>query len=106
MRFFLDHDVPRPIADVLLRHGHEVVVLQDALPATSPDEEVLVYAIGAGMILITCNRDDFLQLAKHRSHPGLIILIRRRSPVAEQGHILRLIEVAGEAGIVGNVNFA
>ena len=106
MRFFLDHDVPRPVADALLRHGHDVVVLQDALPVTSTDEQVLAHAIAEGRVLITCNRDDFLKLAENREHPGLIILIRRRSAVAEQGHLLRLIDRAGESGIAGNINFA
>jgi len=35
-----------------------------------------------------------------------LILVRRRSAAAEQWHILRLIEIAGEAGIKGNINFA
>ena len=106
MRFFLDHDVPRPIADALLRHGHDVVVLQDALPVTSTDEQAFAHAIAEGRVLVTCNRDDFLQLAENREHPGLIFLIRRRSAVAEQGHLLRLIDRAGESGIAGNINFA
>jgi predicted nuclease of predicted toxin-antitoxin system len=106
VRFFLDHDVPRPVADALLRHGHDVVVLQDALPVTSTDEQVFTHAITEGRVLVTCNRDDFLELAGSREHPGLIILIRRRSSVAEQGHLLRLLDRAGGSGIAGNINFA
>lgn len=106
MKFFVDHDVPRPVADALLRHGHDVVVLRDALPITSDDDEVFGHAIATGRVMVTCNRDDFLRLARDRSHPGLIILIRRRSAVAEQGHLLRLIDRSGEGGIAGNINFA
>jgi len=106
VRFLLDHDVPRPVADALLRHGHDVVVLQDALPITSNDEEVFAHAIETGRVMVTCNRDDFLQLAKNREHRGLLILIRRRSAVAEQGHLLRLIDRAGDTGIAGNINSA
>jgi predicted nuclease of predicted toxin-antitoxin system len=106
VRFLLDHDVPQPVADALLRHGHEVLLLHDVFPITSSDEEVFAHAIHTERVMITCNRDDFLQLAKTRSHPGLIILIRRRSSVAEQGHLLRLIERAGESGVNGNINFA
>ena len=65
----IHHDVPRPVADALLRHGHDVVVLQDALPVTSTDEQVFAPAIAEGRVLITCNRDDFLQLASTREHP-------------------------------------
>jgi len=82
------------------------MVLQDSLPATSTDEQVFAHAIAEGLVLITCNRDDFLELAESREHPGLVILIRRRSAVAEQGHLLRLIDRAGESGIAGNINFA
>jgi predicted nuclease of predicted toxin-antitoxin system len=106
VRFLLDHDVPRPVADALLRHGHDVVLLREALPITSRDQEVFTHAIDTERVMVTCNRDDFLQLAENRSHPGLIILIRRRSSVAEQGHLLRLIDRAGESGIQGNINFA
>ena len=106
MRFFLDHDVPRQIGEVLARHGHDVALLKTELPPTSEDEEVLFHAIQTGRVLITCNRDDFLKLVRDRRHPGLVILIRRNSSVAEQGHLLRLLEMAGESGLAGNVNFA
>ena len=106
MRFFLDHDVPRQIGEVLARHGYDVVALKSELPATASDEEVLAHAIRTGRILVTCNRDDFLTLVKDVVHPGLIILIRRHSSVSEQGHLLRLISTAGENGLTGNVNFA
>lgn len=106
MTFFLDHDVPRQIGEVLGRHGHDVVSLRDVLPVDARDEEVLDHAIQTGRVLITCNRDDFLALTVERKHPGLVILIRRRTSVAEQGHLLRLLRLAGAAGIVGNINFA
>ena len=31
MRFFLDHDVPRHLADVLRRHGHEVELVPEVI---------------------------------------------------------------------------
>ncbi|MCH7226451.1 DUF5615 family PIN-like protein [Haloferula sp. A504] len=106
MRIFLDHDVPRQIAEALERHGHEVGQLKDELPMDAPDSAVLDHAIRTGRVLITCNRDDFIREAENREHAGLIILIRRRSSVAEQGHLLRLLRIAGEDGITGNINFA
>lgn len=106
MRFFLDHDVPRQIGEALLRHGHDAVFVKSELSTTAIDEEVLAHAFSTGRILITCNRDDFLKLVKSLPHPGLIILVRRHSSVAEQGHLLRLIATAGEIGLTGSVNFA
>lgn len=90
MTFFLDHDVPRHIADLLRRHG----------------DEVFAYAVKVNAIMVSCNRNDFLELASALEHPGLIILIRRRSALSEAGHLLELLRKAGAAGLEGNVNFA
>lgn len=106
MNFFLDHGVPRQIAEMLVRHGHKATPLAAELPATSPDRDVFLHAIRTDRILITCNRDDFLALAQTAGHPGLIILIRRHSSVSEQGHLLGLLAAAGEEGLAGNINFA
>ena len=45
MRFFLDHDVPRHIADLLRRHGHEVTLVSDVMSPETGDEEVFAYAV-------------------------------------------------------------
>ena len=106
MRFLLDHDVPERIADVLRQAGHSVVVLREVLPKETADELILVYAREQQLILMTCNRDDFLELCRGENHAGLIILIRRKSRIAECAALLRLIEQAGEPGLTGNINFA
>jgi predicted nuclease of predicted toxin-antitoxin system len=106
VRFFLDHDVPRHLADVLRRHGHEVEVVPDVMSPEADDEEVFVYAVEKKAIMLTCNRNDFLALATEHSHSGLIVLIRRRSTISEAGHLLQLLRVAGENGLAGNINFA
>jgi len=85
---------------------HEVILLRKVLPITALDSEVFAYACEKGIFMVTCNRDDFLELAKERSHPGLVILIRRRTHQAEAAHLLKLIENAGEEGLRGNINFA
>jgi len=107
VRFFLDHDVPVDIA-LLLRHwGHEATVLRDVLPITTPDDEAFAYAHARAMITITCNRDDYLALAtRHPDHPGLIILVRRRSRQMEISRLLTLLKNAGAQGLLGNINFA
>ena len=63
-RFLLDHDVPDEVARVLSQEGYIVTKLRDALPTTTLDEDVLDYAFENRLILISCNRDDFLTLAK------------------------------------------
>jgi predicted nuclease of predicted toxin-antitoxin system len=86
--------------------GHEVVLLCEVLPITADDSTVLRYATDRGYVLITCNRDDFLTEAQKITHPGIIILIRRKRRSAERAALINLLDRAGEAGIVGNINFA
>ena len=77
------------------------------LPITTPDEEVFGYACSQRLILISCNRDHFLALARRtQDHPGLIILIRRRTRQLECAHLSVLLQRAGEEGLRNNVNFA
>ena len=106
MKFFLDHDVPVAVKDILERHGHEVTRVTDVLPRDSADEFIFAAAQQNWSVMITCNRNDFLALAKKAPHNGLIILIRRRSARLECTNLLRLIRQAGPQGLDGNINFA
>lgn len=107
MKFLLDHDVPAEIGRILVHNGQVVTRLDEVLPPTSDDVDVLQYATAHRLILVTCNRDDFLSLAQ--SHPhcgGMIILIRRRTRILECANLLRLIGSAGTTGLMDNINFA
>lgn len=106
MKFFLDHDVPDDVRRVLKQAGHEVNIVFGLLDRTATDQEVFHKAQDLAAVLITCNRDDFIALAKVRNHQGLIILIRRKTRIAECGKLLRLLDSAGESGLRGNINFA
>ena len=98
MKFFLDHDVPAEVARVLRQDGHEVSELRQVLPVQASDSEVFDYVSKNEILLITCNRDDFLGLASGQSNPGIIILVRRRSRHAECANLLALIDPSGESG--------
>jgi predicted nuclease of predicted toxin-antitoxin system len=109
VRFLLDNDAPDVVARVLVElveAGHEVFLLRNVLPQKSVDSAVLDYATANALVLITCNRDDFIPPASTRAHSGLIILIRRRSRILECAKLLRLLESAGDSGLAGNINFA
>ena len=106
MRFLLDNDVPDVVARVLMEAGHDVLLLRNVMPTKSSDPVVLDYAAANRLLLITCNRDDFIPLARSRTHFGLIVLIRRRSRIVECANLLRLLNSAGESGLAGNINFA
>ncbi len=106
MTFLLDHDTPDDLAYSLQALKHGVVYLRDILPTTAEDKNVLQYAVEHGYIIITCNRDDFLELALTISHCGIIILIRRKTRIAERTALIRLLDRAGESGLHGNINYA
>ena len=106
MRFLLDHDVPDTIAGVLARAGHEVNLLRNVLPVDTKDFQVLALASQRDLVLVTCNRDDFLKLASKQPHAGIIIIVRRRTRAAECAAVLRLLRAAGDSGILGSINFA
>ena len=106
MKFLLDHDVPDDLSYLLEQLGHEVTLLRKALPGDSSDDAVLQIGYEAGCILLTCNRDDFLNLAATRPHHGVVIVIRRRTRAEERAALFRLLERAGESGLRNNINFA
>jgi predicted nuclease of predicted toxin-antitoxin system len=84
MKFLLDHDIPVDVSYSLRQLGHRVFRLPDVLNPATADEEVLNFARQRGLILITCNRDDFLQLAGAVSDASIIVLIRRKTRAAER----------------------
>lgn len=106
MNFFLDHDVPADVGRVLRLKGHSVEFLRESLARDADDLTALRQAASRQMIVIACNRRDFLALAATEPHPGIIVLIRRRSRPAECAAVLGLIERAGESGLRKNINFA
>ena len=106
MKFLLDQDVPDDLSYLLRELGHDVLLLRDVMSADAPDLAVLQFASDNQAVLLTCNRDDFLQLSKHPPHYGIIIVIRRRTRATERAALFRLLARAGEEGLLHNVNFA
>jgi len=74
LKFVLDQDVPDDLSYLLQELGHEVLLLRQVLPTDAADATVLQFARDNGCILITCNRDDFLELASHQGHHGIIVI--------------------------------
>jgi predicted nuclease of predicted toxin-antitoxin system len=106
VRFLLDHDVPEDLSYLLEQLGHDVTLLREVLAPDASDEAVLRFAYQNGHLLLTCNRDDFLELATVLPHRGIVIVIRRRTRAAERAALFQLIQRAGETGLRNNINFA
>ncbi len=106
MTFLLDHDTPDDIEYSLRALGHETIHVRDALSKDAEDEAILGHAYARRWVVITCNRDDYLALARSHPHAGMILLIRRRTRVAERAALVQLLDKAGESGIANNINFA
>jgi hypothetical protein len=106
VKFLFDNDVPGDLRYFLLKLGHEVVLLRESMPKTTDDAGVLLYAGERQLILVTCNREDFVFPTEGKPHRGVIALFRRKSRVAKRAALLRLLDSAGETGISGNLTFA
>ena len=76
------------------------------MPADAPDPAVLQFANDNQAVMVTCNRDDFLELATQQPHYGVVIVIRRKTRAAERAALFRLLQRTDESGLVHNVNFA
>jgi predicted nuclease of predicted toxin-antitoxin system len=106
VKFLLDHGVSDNVTPLLHQLGHEVRLLREVLHRATSDADIFEYALRENWMLITCNRDDFLELARRTPHNGLIILIREKITCRGAAALLRLLEQAGENGLAGNINFA
>ena len=106
MRFLVDEDVAIEAARCLRQAGHEVLLVAEVLGVRTDDVDIWCHAAQTQAIVITCNRQDFLELAGTEPDTGLIVLNRRRTRQAECRHLLQLLASAGESGLMGNINFA
>ena len=83
-----------------------MLLVAEVLGVRTDDVDIWRHAVQTQSIVVTCNRQDFLELASTEPATGLIVVNRRRTRQAECGHLLRLVANAGEGGLKGNINFA
>jgi hypothetical protein len=81
-RFYLDEDVPGSAAVIGRSLGLDIVAALEVGPAGLEDVEHFDTSASQGRIMVTYNRDDFLDLtfaafAAGKPHSGLIILTRK-----------------------------
>lgn len=81
-RFYLDEDVPKGAAVVGVGLGLDIVSAYHVGPTPRADSEHLATAAADGRIVVTYNRNDFIQcthdaFAAGRPHAGVLILTRK-----------------------------
>ena len=100
MRFLIDADLPRKVAELLRHHGHEAIDVREVGLGTAPDEDIAAYARSQGLCLIS---GDF-GFANIRNYPpgdyaGLVVLQLPRNATAKT--ILNLVEaMLGQAQVL------
>jgi predicted nuclease of predicted toxin-antitoxin system len=75
-RFYSNENFAIDIVQILRSYGHDILTSYEAGQANQgiPDLEVLIFATNQNRVLMTFNRDDFIEL--HRSginHSGIIV---------------------------------
>lgn len=63
MKFLLDEDVAVDLDRCLRQNGHETVRVAEILGFRTDDADIWDHACREKLIVITCNRQDFLELA-------------------------------------------
>lgn len=81
-RFYLDENVPKGAAKVARSLGLDVVSADEVGPISRPAAEHLATAAADGRIVVTYNRNDFIEatrdaFAAGHAHAGVVILTPR-----------------------------
>ena len=98
----------------LIRAGHRVTIPVDVGMREVSDEEHLAYVVRHGLVLLTKNPKDFVELhdallAAGGSHPGILLIYqdndttRDRDPAAIVQAIARVEEVHGPTGFANQL---
>lgn len=111
MRVYLDDDLDsNALIGLLQQAGHEVISPKSVGTRGVTDEEHLRYAAAHGLVLLTANAEDFIDLhhewrRKQQEHYGILIVYRENNPARDMtfeqiAHAVTQVEQSGMS--VGN----
>jgi hypothetical protein len=86
VKLLLDEMISAIVAEQFRVRGHDVEAVSERRELRGlPDDDVFEYAQTAARVLVTYNRDDFLELdrryrSQSRAHSGIVVLNPRRFP--------------------------
>lgn len=76
LKFYSNENFPIKMVNLMRSAGYDVLTSYESGQANQkiPDDEVLMYATNAGRVVITENRQDFINLHSRTSnHAGIVI---------------------------------
>ena len=81
MKFFLDEDLPPSVAEIARNQGLDVTTVQEEGRHGLSDPAQLEFAASQSRVMVTRNRNDFLDLTKqsfqtNSPHHGVLIVTR------------------------------
>lgn len=89
MKVYLDDDMDsNALIGLLQKAGHEVDSPRAAGTRGQSDQEHLRYAAEQGLVLLTANAADFIEIhaqwmSRRESHCGILIVYRENNPVED-----------------------
>jgi predicted nuclease of predicted toxin-antitoxin system len=96
VRFHLDENVRRAIAEQLRRHRIDVSLTPEEGLINASDEEQIGFALGTGRVIFTQD-EDLLALAQTRSHAGIVYCKQRSRSIGRIVEFLRIVHGASTA---------
>lgn len=94
MRFLLDESADGRLRSMLLRNGHDAVLVAHVYGPGVPDDQILAQAVRDERVVITCDRDFGELIVRHlQPHRGVILYrLSNRSLSFIEARILHVIE--------------
>ena len=99
LQIYSNENFPIVMVNLLRAEGHDVLTSYEAGQANQriPDDQVLRYATAMGRILMTENRQDFIDLHHSTSnHPGIIIFKSDRDYIGKIKALTDFLNTEGQ----------
>ena len=105
MRFLLNANIGRIVAEHLSEAGYPTILVADILPKGASDKTVLNYSVANEYILITRDKSDFGDLVFRQHHPFFGVVVCRTQTAEDDDKVLEIVLKAIKSGIIAPQRF-